>query len=150
MERLYFAYGSNMSSPRLRARVGGARPLGVARLADHALAFDKRGRDGTGKANVVGSPGRWTWGVVWSLSGPALDDLDRFEPGYRRMECPVHLTFGRVRTASTYLRIGAPSDLAPAAWYVQHILAGAREHRLPAHWCALLEEALRGARASRR
>ena len=36
---LYFAYGSNMSTPRLQARLPHARPLGPAWLDGHRLAF---------------------------------------------------------------------------------------------------------------
>ena len=50
MHALYFAYGSNLSSPRLRARVPSARPEGVARLEGQRLALDKPGRDGTARS----------------------------------------------------------------------------------------------------
>lgn len=137
-----------MSSRRLAARVGGARVLGAARMADARLRFDKPGGDGTGKANLVPDRSAWTWGVVWSVSGPVLDALDRFEPGYDRIERSVRFADGRERLAAVYVWSGTPRELAPAAWYVRHLLTGAREHGLPASWRALLEEALRGARAT--
>ncbi|MGH0036723.1 MAG: gamma-glutamylcyclotransferase family protein [Myxococcota bacterium] len=152
MERLYFAYGSNMSSRRLTARIDGARALGAARIPHSRLVFDKPGRDGSAKANLAPDPGlgRWVWGVVWSVSGLALDTLDRFEPGYDRLERRVLFADGRERAAATYVWRGDPVLAAPAAWYLEHLLAGAREHALPPAWRALLGEAHRGARASRR
>ena len=149
MERLYFAYGSNMSSPRLAARIPGARALGGAHLAHVRLAFDKPGADGTGKANLVTAPGAGVWGVVWTLSGMALDSLDRFEPGYVREERVVRLRGGRERMAATYVWSGPSVERPPAAWYVRHLVQGAREHALPGHWRTRLAEALRGARAGR-
>lgn len=49
---LYFAYGSNMSSARLRARVPSCRPIGIAFLPGHELRFHKRSKDGSGKCDA--------------------------------------------------------------------------------------------------
>ena len=49
---LYFAYGSNMSSVRLRARVNSAQPLGVARLPGHRLRWHMHSLDGSGKCDI--------------------------------------------------------------------------------------------------
>ena len=49
----YFAYGSNMSIARLRARVPGAERTGVFTLHEHALRFHKLSRnDGSGKCDA--------------------------------------------------------------------------------------------------
>ena len=48
----YFAYGSNMSTPRLVQRVGEVRVLGPARLEGYEHRFSKRGNDGSAKGNV--------------------------------------------------------------------------------------------------
>ena len=63
----YFAYGSNMSSLRLRERIPSARSLGAARLAGWRLAPNKRGRDGSGKANLVVDANSVVWGVLYQL-----------------------------------------------------------------------------------
>ena len=49
----YFAYGSNLSTPRLRGRVPSACKLGVATLAAHRLVFHKLGRDGSAKCDAL-------------------------------------------------------------------------------------------------
>ena len=49
----YFAYGSNLVMARLRARVPVFGLIGPARLPAMRLTFDKRGSDGSGKANLV-------------------------------------------------------------------------------------------------
>jgi hypothetical protein len=48
----YFAYGSNMSTPRLRYRVPGCRFTFVARLPNYKLCFHKRSKDGSAKCNA--------------------------------------------------------------------------------------------------
>ena len=52
---VYFAYGSNMSTARLRGRVPSCKPLGVATLPGHALRFHKRSADKSGKCNAFAS-----------------------------------------------------------------------------------------------
>ena len=83
---LYFAYGSNMASARLAARVPSARPVGPARLRDFAFRCNKRGADGTAKANLAPEPGAETWGVLYELDPGAFEVLDRLEGGYERVD----------------------------------------------------------------
>src|SRR5438128_1900656 len=61
---LYFAYGSNMLTQRLKARVPSASPKTVAVLFDHGLRFHKRSQDGSGKCDIVKCPGEVVHGVV--------------------------------------------------------------------------------------
>lgn len=131
MNRRYFAYGSNMSSVRLLARVPDAVPLGAARLDGWRLAFDKPSRDGSAKANIAPVVGAVVWGVTWSLPERAWSTLDAYEPGYQRTECPVTDGAGQGWAAITYVYRGPVTDAPPFDWYVEHLLVGAREHRLP-------------------
>jgi gamma-glutamylcyclotransferase (GGCT)/AIG2-like uncharacterized protein YtfP len=138
MHALYFAYGSNLSSPRMRERVPSARSRGVARLDGLRLALDKPGRDGTAKANLRPEPGGSVWGVVWALDPGHWPALDACERGYRRVEVAVSLA-GASTAVATYvseLRTDVP---VPSRAYKRFLVDGAREHGLPAHWVALLE-----------
>ncbi len=136
---LYFAYGSNMRSARLRARVGPVRALGPGRLPHHALRTDKPGRDGTAKANLRSCPGSAVYGVVFELAEAALELLDGFEGGYRRERVRVELATGETVEAVTYVSERRGADRRLAADYLEHLLAGAREHALPDAWIAVLE-----------
>jgi gamma-glutamylcyclotransferase len=49
----YFAYGSNLDLARMRARAPAVGLIGPALLQGMRLAFDKRGGDGSGKANLA-------------------------------------------------------------------------------------------------
>lgn len=136
---LYFAYGSNMRTARLRARVGPVRAVGPARLPGHALRTDKPGRDGTAKANLRPSPGAVVHGVVFELGEGALEILDGFEGGYRRTRVEVVLAAGERAEAVTYVSERHGPDNRLAADYLAYLIAGAREHGLPDAWISLLE-----------
>jgi len=51
--RLYFAYGSNMSQKRLEDRVGKVNHCGIGTLKNYQFLYNKRGSNGTGKANII-------------------------------------------------------------------------------------------------
>lgn len=135
----YFAYGSNLSSARLRERVPSARVVGVATLADHRLTLGKAGRDGTGKATLVAAPGALCWGVVYAIESVEWALLDACEPGYSRVHRRVTLLTREALGVQTYLAPETAPDPVATPRYKRFILDGAREHRLPAAWLATLE-----------
>jgi hypothetical protein len=120
-----------MSSRRLGTRITPAAKHGAARLPDWRLVFNKPGRDGSGKANLVEQPGAESWGVVWEVSETDWPTLDAYEPGYRRDPCRVFDRTGGVLDAHVYLHLASGPDLMPWRWYLEHLLEGAREHDLP-------------------
>lgn len=133
----YFAYGSNMLAARLRARTPSARAVCTARLHGHTLRFWKRGRDESGKATIVPSeqPHDQVIGVVYEISEPEGDDLDRAEDrghGYDRVE--VRLA-GREGDLDAFTYRASPDwldpSLLPFDWYLDLVIAGAIEHGLP-------------------
>jgi hypothetical protein len=143
---LYFAYGSNMGSARMRSRVPEARLRAVGCVAGFRLALDKAGADGTGRANLAPEAGGLVWGVVWALPGSAWPALDRFEPGYARREIEAVSTGARV-LAQTYLATDpADAPLDVSLEYARLLLEGAREHGLPAEHVAILEALAAGRR----
>lgn len=139
MRLLYFAYGSNLSSARLRARLEEVEVLGPAVLREHRLALDKRGHDGSAKANVVPHPGEEVWGVVYELAVAHADALDRFEGGYERVGVEVHHAERGPLDVVTYRSELRVEGWLPFAWYRAHLVEGAREHGLPPDWIARLE-----------
>jgi hypothetical protein len=128
---LYFAYGSNMSSARIGARLTAPVYVCTARITGYRLAFNKPGRDGTGKANLVPDAEGVAWGVVWRIAVQDWPRLDGFEPGYARRACVVEGPEGDTRRVHVYLHAERGPDVPPHAWYVQHVIDGAREHGLP-------------------
>jgi gamma-glutamylcyclotransferase (GGCT)/AIG2-like uncharacterized protein YtfP len=138
MQALYFAYGSNLATRRMRERVPGARAHGRARLAGFRLVSDKPGRDGTAKLNLVRDAAAMVWGAVWALRAEDLVALDRFEGGYERVAVTVGAEAGPL-AATTYASPLRSADSGLARAYKALVLAGAREHGLPPEWLAFLE-----------
>lgn len=66
---LYFAYGSNLSQPRMLARLPQAVYLGVARLTGYQFQLNKRGADNSAKANIIMSddPDASVYGVLYLM-----------------------------------------------------------------------------------
>lgn len=133
-ELLYFAYGSNLSSARLAARVPSAHFESTAVLAGFRLAFDKDGADGSAKCNIEpGSERDAVHGVVWRIEVSDKSALDA-------VEGPKYYTWWRLLRAGgavvpvfTYVaRPGATREgLRPYDWYLAFVIEGAREHGLP-------------------
>ena len=72
MADLYFSYGSNMSSERLGDRIAIARAIGPARIDAYRLRCNKRGADGSGKANLVIDASSHAWGVLFEIAASSL------------------------------------------------------------------------------
>lgn len=131
MPDLYFAYGSNMSTARLQERIPGAVPHGAAAIAGHRLVCNKRGKDGSGKANLDPTGGHTAWGVLFEVEAAVWERLDRFEWGYERLVCAVEIG-GVTHEAQLYLALSPDSAaIPPFDWYRDHCLRGAIEHKLP-------------------
>lgn len=130
--RLYFAFGSNMLTPRLQRRCPSARVVTRAAARGYSVAFDKLSEDTSGKANLVRSEIRESAvGVVYELAAADLDKLDAFEgPGYRRNDAfsVTCLDTASALLTCTYLAIENIAGLAPYDWYLAMILAGLAEH----------------------
>ncbi len=133
---LYFAYGSNMASPRLRARVPGAMTCGVAILPGHRLRFHKIGRDGSAKcdAQPTGQAEDRVVGVVFHIpprERSVLDACEGLGAGYRAVEVELARADGVPLQAFCYSATRIDPLLRPYDWYREHVLRGALEHLLP-------------------
>src|SRR5699024_4317549 len=131
-----FAFGSNMSSRRLRARVASARFVATARLACHRLCFHKRGPDGSGKGDAewTKNPADQVFGVVFELDAtdkPILDSYEGLGAGYEEKLVELTTADGARLAALLYYATDIDAALSPHDWYLDHVLAGAREFHLP-------------------
>jgi gamma-glutamylcyclotransferase len=146
----YFAYGSNMSAPRLfEERL---KPEGVAageriagRLDGWRLAFNKRGRTpvGAGAGNIVLAPGEVVHGTLNLLPAKGFEVLDRYEGvaggHYERRVVPVlRGDTGVTVEAISYVALLTGEDLRPTRAYLAHLLAG--RDLLPEDYCRWLGE----------
>jgi hypothetical protein len=135
----YFAYGSNMSTRRLQARLPHSEPLGYAWLRGYEVVFHKRGYgDASGKCGLLTADNNaLAHGVEFAIRDEdqaLLDTIEGVGHGYRCHEVVVeHGSLG-VLTCLTYLATVLDESLRPFHWYRQHVITGAREHGLPADY----------------
>jgi cation transport regulator ChaC len=135
---IYFAYGSNMDTARLRSRVGECTPLGVATLPRYALRFHKRSIDGTAKCNAYfnGGESDHVIGVLFEVPEDRKPDLDKAEglgKGYHEQVVTVTLADGSTQAAFVYVadKTHIDDNWKPTAEYRGFVESGAREHGLP-------------------
>jgi gamma-glutamylcyclotransferase len=133
----YFAYGSNLKLARMRERVTSVRVVAPGRLPGFRLGLDKRGLDGSGKANLVRESGDSVWGVVYRIDPTHWEDLDGHEPGYGRHSVSVWTATERL-AVQTYVARVFTDDPVAFDWYKRLILEGAQEHGLPAAYLEVL------------
>ena len=97
MYRIIFAYGSNMSSARLKApRPFGSKVRQRRTPSTQTSVFHKRGADGSAKANAfyTGDTADIVHGVLFEIDENELQDLDRAEPGYERSSLNIDVVSG--------------------------------------------------------
>ena len=140
----YFAYGSNMSTPRIRRRIQSATVLSSACLAGHCLRFRKKGVDGSAKCDIEHTqlPEDKVHGVVYEIPVDEKNVLDRYEGlgnGYEDRQVSIVLPGGETIIASTYFATHIDMSLKPFHWYKEHVLRGAYEHALPGDYVATIE-----------
>ena len=148
MPLYYLAYGSNLHPGRLRRRIFSCRAEGTVSLPGHALRFQKRGRDSSGKADLLhtGFEGDYAYGVVYRIDRLAKPALDACEQGYRTVHLDL-VVAGKERRVFTYQAEPTTIDaeLLPFSWYKGLVVAGARYHGFPAAYLdrllAVAEEA---------
>ncbi|RDB44016.1 gamma-glutamylcyclotransferase [Halomonas sp. DQ26W] len=126
----YFAYGSNMNSARVEARIGATRRSLAAVLHDHALRFDKASRvAGIAHANVVPVVDERVEGALFELAEPGqiklMDPYEGHPHEYQRHRLPVVTEEGVIQAWVYIAAPGTTADaLKPASEYLAHLLAG--------------------------
>ena len=111
-------------------------------VCGYDLRFNKKSRDGSGKANIEPHTGGEVWGVLYSIPDEHLPILDRGEgSGYHRVRVPVYTTDQTATDPWIYIarEPSANSALRPYSWYKQFLVEGAREHGLPIAYIEALE-----------
>ena len=96
--KLYFAYGSNLSLQQMRERIG-SRPkvISEAYLENHRLGFtvySKLTWKG-GVADIVPEAGSKVWGAIYELTEPQLEKIDHYE-GYKKDRDPKKNFYNRL------------------------------------------------------
>jgi len=140
-----FAYGSNMCTERLQARVPSAEPVTTGYVRQRRFAFHKRSEDGSAKADAMwtGSTSDRVWGVVFRLhldEKPVLDEHEFLGIGYdQELVDVVHETGATQAWMYVAREEAIDPSLLPYSWYHDFILHGARQHKLPTDYVEFLQ-----------
>jgi len=126
---LNFAYGSNMSRQRLSSRISEAKFYGIGKILDKKLLCNKKSIEGSGKANLVNTPGEIVWGVLYKINDKDIHILDKIEDGYQRQTHKILINEKNV-LAELYVSERLTYEL-PTKSYKKHIVEGAIENQLP-------------------
>jgi AIG2-like family len=139
----YFAYGSNMLTERLRARVSDASPLSEVSIGGYLLRFHKKSTDGSGKCNIVktGSDKDRIHGVIFEIPREQLEKLDEAE-GYGNGYDHEYIPLPDRPDESALAYVAEPKyiddRLLPYKWYHELVIAGAEQHGLSPDYIAEL------------
>ncbi len=132
-----FSYGSNMLLRRIKRRLENVEVAGIHCLKGYSLGFNKVGRDGSGKANIIqtNNSGDEVWGVIHRMQRSSRVMLDRIE-GLRKGYDHARFTglvsgssvdfVAYMATEEKYLGSVSPYD-----WYHEYVLRGALENGFP-------------------
>ena len=140
----YFAYGSNMSLLRLQARVPSATYLGLVTLNNHQLRFNMCGDDNSGKCDSfhTDDSADSVIGALFEINKNEKGALDRAESlgdGYDEKWVIVQNNAGDFFEALTYYAIKFDAALKPYCWYLNHVIIGAKETKVPKDYLAVIE-----------
>ena len=102
--------------------------VGSARAEDYRLVFNKRGSDGTGKANLVQDKSNHAEGIIYciDLNGMSRLDIDEGVSSghYRRDDVFEVLMGGKKITCFIYLAEKIEGGLKPTKEYLDYLLKG--------------------------
>ena len=121
----YFAYASNLNKSRMREHCLDSRPAFVAVLPNHKLVFTGWSREWHGgKATIVSSRGDKVRGAIYEVTETCLKKLDRFEPGYIRINVIVYDEDNEPVQAVTYIKSGQIEESSPSKEYAAVVRQG--------------------------
>ena len=143
---LYFAYGSNMCTGRLRRRVPSATYVRIAKLMGHSFRFHKRSTDGSAKADALETqnPSDLVWGVIFNIDErekPRLDNAEGLGRGYCEKPVTVLDESGDHYDLFLYVAETGSIDktIRPYSWYKRFVIEGARQHALPSEYLIAID-----------
>ncbi|KAK6348149.1 hypothetical protein TWF718_005963 [Orbilia javanica] len=115
----YFAYGSNLWLDQMARRCPTSPYTSIARLPNYRWIISERGY-----ANIVRSPGDEVWGMLYDLSPPDEQSLDKYEgvpQAYIKEMMPVELTTGRTLNVLVYIDYNHQIDGEAKEEYIQRM-----------------------------
>jgi hypothetical protein len=129
-----------MSTEQMGVRCPGGKLLGQGSLADHEFRINERG-----VATVSPKKGSVVFGVLWEITTPDEEALDRYEGVqkgvYSKNQMEVQCN-GAGAVALIYVATNAQPGV-PRPGYLEKVIAAAKERRIPIEYLAALEHLLK-------
>ncbi len=137
---LYFAYGSNMLEKQMLERGCSLINKNIGKLYNFEFKFNKKGNNGSGKANIIEKERSVVEGVIFEIDEVSLQRLTLIEVGYHKKIVPV-LSKNRVLNCVTFVADEDKIDntLKPKKDYKEKIVLGAKEFGLTQESISFLE-----------
>jgi cation transport regulator ChaC len=136
---LYFAYGANMFSRRLKETIApSAVAVDIGFVQGRRFSFGKVSRDGSGKCDIEATNNAKdrAYGVLYRINTKEKSDLAKAEGvgiGYSEANIQI-VTAAGTQSAVAYVASYKEPVLRPYQWYKAMVIAGATEHGLPAEY----------------
>lgn len=106
---LYFGFGSNLSSWRVRKNNPSAEFVTIAKLSGYSLKFCGHSYNWKGAtATISAEEGGEVWGVVWRIAQRHSEALDRYYDLCSAYQAPPTLMFYELRILF-FLQAGGPT-----------------------------------------
>ncbi|XP_015595842.1 gamma-glutamylcyclotransferase [Cephus cinctus] len=151
---LYFAYGSNLLTKRIRINNPTAIKKDIGRLKNFRLdfiTFSKRWHGAA--ATIVPTENSHVWGVIWEIDNSNMSDLDEQEGVADKIYFPMTVDVETPNGTSLQCRVYQqcknpeenvttellPEERRPSPLYLNTILSGARENGLPHEYIQFLQ-----------
>ena len=126
---MYFAYGSNLFKEQLFYRIKKYHTAQTAILKDFKFSYNKKGKDGTAKANIVKSENSKVYGVIYEIDEDDFKKLNNvYEKGYDQLNITVNCN--GALNAITFKSDSIINNIGPSEEYRLVIRKGAKEWNL--------------------
>jgi len=147
---LYFSFGSNLSIERIRINNKSANFFCVGVLKGYRFAFQGYSKYWKGStANIYPDQQSQVYGILWEMDQNDLENLDRQELHYTRIEVEVNkVNSDESYTCWTYTEENHYKQLVdedgrndrPSLKYKQLVINGAKLNQFPDYYLKMLED----------
>lgn len=135
----YFAYGALLKKDELKNTIKKFHDYQRAYLADYKFLFNKKGGDGTAKANIARN-GAGVWGCYYEIDKSDLSKLRKREKGYAlKKDLELKGSKNQRIRAYTFVAEKTMEGLRPDPKYRRLIIEGANEMQLPQDYIRTIE-----------
>ena len=136
---IYFAYGSNLKKEQMEEREIVIYKSYKGFIKNYKLEFNKKSTDGSSKANITKATGEIVWGVCFKLDTDGFENLRNHEKGYDELLVTVYDENCEILFRAKTFISSKICDKLPTKEYLDRIIAGAKQHKLPKDYIKKVE-----------